>query len=72
MKLISVKEIIQITKGELKFGKEDLQIHDISTDSKAIKKGSLFLAIKGKHFDGHDFIQEAFLKGAAGAIISEN
>ncbi|MFH1449359.1 MAG: UDP-N-acetylmuramoyl-tripeptide--D-alanyl-D-alanine ligase [bacterium] len=72
MKPISVKEIIQITKGELKFGKEDLQVHDISTDSKAIKKGSLFLAIKGKHFDGHDFIQEAFLKGAAGAIISEN
>ncbi|XP_065203006.1 UDP-N-acetylmuramoyl-tripeptide--D-alanyl-D-alanine ligase-like [Planococcus citri] len=43
----------------------------ISIDSKNIKKGDLFVALKGRHFDGHDFLNEAFAKGAVAAIVSE-
>ena len=42
----------------------------ISIDSRTIKKGDLFVAIKGKRFDGHDFIKAAFKKGAGAALVS--
>ncbi|MBC6686463.1 UDP-N-acetylmuramoyl-tripeptide--D-alanyl-D-alanine ligase [Wolbachia pipientis] len=44
---------------------------NISADTRNIKKGDLFIALKGKNFDGHNFLHEAFLKGAAAAIVSE-
>ena len=44
----------------------------IVTDSRKIKKGDVFLAIKGKNFDGHDFVKRAFSKGARGAIVSKD
>lgn len=37
---------------------------DVSLDTRGIKKGDLFVALKGKNFDGHDFIEDAFSKGA--------
>ena len=42
----------------------------VSIDSRKIKKGDIFVAIKGKRFDGHDFVRKAFEKGASLAIIS--
>ena len=42
----------------------------ISIDSRTIKKGNLFVAIKGKNFDGHEFIDDAIRKGSV-AIIAE-
>ena len=43
-----------------------------SIDSRSIKKGQAFLAIKGKHKDGHDFIKEALQKGACCIIAQES
>ncbi len=37
---------------------------DLSLDTRTIKKGDLFIPLKGKNFDGHHFIAEAFAKGA--------
>ena len=48
----------------------NLKIKNIVIDSKKIKKGDLFIAIKGKKFDGHKFIDEAFKNGAS-AVIGE-
>ena len=36
------------------------EFNGISIDSRNIKKGNLFIAIKGKNFDGHDYIGNAF------------
>ena len=44
----------------------------VSIDSKIIKKGNLFLAIKGKNNDGHNYLSEAVLKGASYCVISKN
>ena len=44
---------------------------NISTDTRNIKKGDLFVALKGRNFDGHNFLSEAFAKGAVAAIVSE-
>ena len=48
----------------------NFKIKNIVIDSKKIKKGDLFIAIKGKKFDGHKFIDEAFKNGAS-AVIGE-
>ncbi|HVJ28727.1 MAG TPA: UDP-N-acetylmuramoyl-tripeptide--D-alanyl-D-alanine ligase, partial [Gammaproteobacteria bacterium] len=42
----------------------------VTTDTRALGAGSLFVAIPGDRFDGNDFIEEAFTKGAAGALVS--
>jgi UDP-N-acetylmuramoyl-tripeptide--D-alanyl-D-alanine ligase len=41
----------------------------ISTDTRTIAPGSLFVALKGERFDAHDFVRDAFAKGAAGAVV---
>ena len=46
-------------------------IYHVSIDSRNIKKNTLFIAIKGERFDGHDFIDEVVKKGAAAILISE-
>ena len=43
----------------------------VSTDSRAIKKGDLYVALKGSNFDGHDFVQEAFNRGASACMVSQ-
>ena len=42
----------------------------VTTDTRALASGSLFVAIPGDRFDGNDFVGEAFAKGAAGALVS--
>ncbi|MGB7129769.1 MAG: UDP-N-acetylmuramoyl-tripeptide--D-alanyl-D-alanine ligase, partial [Candidatus Sulfotelmatobacter sp.] len=40
-----------------------------SIDSRTIAPGQLFFAVKGEHFDGHDFVDQALEKGAVGAVV---
>ena len=47
----------------------NIEITGITTDSKTVNKGDVFIAIPGKNHDGHDYIKEAILAGAK-AIIS--
>lgn len=42
----------------------------VSTDSRSIAKGELFVALKGENFDGHDYIAKAAARGAAAALVS--
>ncbi len=44
----------------------------VSINSKSITKGNLFVAIKGRNNDGHNFIKEAISKGASSCILSKN
>ncbi|WP_351189979.1 Mur ligase domain-containing protein, partial [Shewanella sp. TB4-MNA-CIBAN-0142] len=42
----------------------------IATDTRTIKSGDIFLALKGDNFDGHDYIATAMKQGAVAAIVS--
>jgi len=44
----------------------------VSTDSRTIQAGNLFVALTGENFDGHNFIQDAISKGASGVMISKH
>ena len=70
MESLYVNEIIKATKGKLVKGDQSFQIKGISIDSRSIKKGDLFIAIKGDNFDGHKFIGNAIKNGASGIVLS--
>jgi UDP-N-acetylmuramoyl-tripeptide--D-alanyl-D-alanine ligase len=42
----------------------------ISINSRTVRKGDLYIAIKGERHDGHDFVADAFSRGASGALVS--
>ncbi len=46
-----------------------MKFRNITSNSKDVKKGDLFVAVKGERFDGHDFVREAFRRGAVAAIV---
>lgn len=49
-----------------------MKIRGVSTDSRTIKKGEVFFAIKGGRFDGARFVKDVLMNGAVAAIVSEN
>jgi UDP-N-acetylmuramoyl-tripeptide--D-alanyl-D-alanine ligase len=46
------------------------EVNGLSIDTRTIKKGDLFVALKGENRDGHDFVKAAFEAGAAAALVS--
>jgi UDP-N-acetylmuramoyl-tripeptide--D-alanyl-D-alanine ligase len=42
----------------------------VTTDSRSLQAGDLFVAIKGERFDGHDYVAQAFERGAAAAVVA--
>ncbi len=69
--MLSAKEVEQAVSGVIRKGNEELVFKDVCIDSRRIKKGDLFWAIKGHRFDGHDFVLSALNKGAFGAIVED-
>ncbi|MCK5451006.1 MAG: UDP-N-acetylmuramoyl-tripeptide--D-alanyl-D-alanine ligase, partial [Candidatus Omnitrophica bacterium] len=67
---ITIKETAEVTGGELISSSPDEIVSGFSIDSRTVKPGQLFIAVKGENFDGHDFISEAFRAGAKGFIVS--
>lgn len=67
--MFKISDLIKATRGQLISGDAGKSVSGISIDSRAIKPGEAYLAIKGNNFDGHSFIEEAVRKGAS-CIIS--
>ena len=51
-------------------GPADREITGVSTDTRTLGPGALFVAVKGESFDGHDFLAEAAARGAAAALVA--
>ncbi|MGQ9477693.1 MAG: UDP-N-acetylmuramoyl-tripeptide--D-alanyl-D-alanine ligase [Candidatus Bipolaricaulia bacterium] len=66
---VSLDWIVQAAGGKLRSGR-NVKVTGFSIDSRTIKPGELFIALKGERTDGHLFLEEAFRKGASGAIVS--
>ncbi len=68
--MFQVKQIIAATGGKLLSGDLQLTLTGVSIDSRTIKRGELYIAIKGARFDGHAFIAEAVKRGARAVVIA--
>ncbi len=68
MSRYTITEIIEATGGRV-LSKGQEYVTGISIDSRTIKEGELFIALKGQRFDGHQFLEEALQRGS-GAVVS--
>ena len=68
---LTIAEILQATQGKLIQGNPNTVITQVSTDSRTLKKGDLFVALVGEKFDGHNFLEGAWQQGAIGAVVSK-
>ncbi|MFW1677564.1 UDP-N-acetylmuramoyl-tripeptide--D-alanyl-D-alanine ligase [Pontibacter sp. JAM-7] len=50
---------------------KDTSFSGVSTDTRSIKQGDLFVALVGPNFNGHNFVQQAAAAGAAGLVVSQ-
>ncbi len=67
--LWSLEELVRVTGGTL-IGSAPQRFDGISIDTRTLKPGEIFVAIKGDRFDGHDFVSTALQSGAGIAIVS--
>lgn len=65
----SLSQVAAATSG-IVFGDPDGAIEAVTTDSRSATPGSLFVAISGDRFDGHDFARAALEAGAAGVVVA--
>lgn len=70
MQPITAKDVVNACKGELVAGDMDTRITSVSTDTRTIAPGSLFVALTGENSDGHKFLADALSKGAVGVVVS--
>ena len=68
---LSLREIVEAVEGELVQGGPDSRIAGVSTDTRSLKPGDLFFALKGEHADGHQYVGSAVELGASGVVISD-
>ncbi len=66
--MLSLSSIAEALQGSLLAG--DAQFIAVSTDTRSLSQGSLYVALQGERFDGNDFIDQAEKAGAVAAIVS--
>ncbi len=67
----TLRAAAQATGGEILRGPQDLELCGVSTDTRAIQPGALFVALRGERFDGHKFLAQAAAAGARAAVVDE-
>ena len=68
---LNLQEIVKATKGDLLKEAYVKEIKAVSTDTRKIEEGTMFIALKGENFNGNNYVLEAFNKGAKIAIVDE-
>ncbi|MFT8888475.1 MAG: UDP-N-acetylmuramoyl-tripeptide--D-alanyl-D-alanine ligase [Ethanoligenens sp.] len=68
MEQITLDFILNATGGRLTRACFNCKCDDISTDTRTIKPGSLFVALRGERFDGNEYLETAFSRGASVAL----
>ena len=66
------EKLKKITNGSNSSDIKNFKVTGLSIDSRSLKKGDLFCALKGTRYDGHDFLYQAYQKGASCLLLSDN
>jgi len=64
---MTLAQAATVLDGEMRGA--DVRFDDVCTDSRTVKAGDLFVALRGERFDGHSFVAQAAAAGAAAALI---
>lgn len=72
MKSLTVKDILEVTNGNLISGSKEIVCEEFSNDTRVINKGDIYIGINGGNFNGNKFWKEALDKDALGVIIEKN
>src|ERR1700682_2608318 len=68
---LSLRKIAEFAQGSLTVGDAGLAVSKVSTDSRTLQPGDLFVPLRGENFDGHKFVEQASERGAVGAMVEE-
>ena len=68
--MMQLSQVARVVSGRPSRLLDSETVTGVSTDTRAIRAGDLFFALRGANFDAHDFLDQAFAKGAAAAIVS--
>ena len=66
-----LQQLIELLPEVNVIGTTDKTVTDITADSRIVQQGSLFIALKGAHVDGHRFLGKAAEAGAAAALVED-
>ena len=72
MNPLTLFQIAQLAGASLSSGDGTVVINKVSSDSRMIKPGELFVALRGENFEGHDFVEASAKAGATGALVELN
>ena len=70
MKELTLKQIADWCGGKVSARFEHLRVSRMQSDSRKVRSGDLFVALKGAKADGHDFAETAINHGAVAALVS--
>ncbi|HEX9776265.1 MAG TPA: UDP-N-acetylmuramoyl-tripeptide--D-alanyl-D-alanine ligase [Actinomycetota bacterium] len=68
---LTLKEVAGACGGRLAGADPDRLVRGISIDSRTLREGDLFVALRGEHADGHRFVADALARGAAAVLVRE-
>ena len=72
MEIMNVKQVAKAVNGTIIHGSTDVYISSVSTNSKELENGALFVPIVGEVHDAHDFIEDAYKHGAVACFTSKD
>ncbi len=68
---LEIQQIAHMTGGRIFPPAAQATVTGVSTDSRTIQPGDLFIPLRGPNFDGHDFLAEAMRRGAAASLSQD-
>src|SRR5262245_64373779 len=69
--MMRLAEAAAAISGRVQGAGGDAAFEGVSTDSRTLARGELFVAVRGEKFDGHEFLNVAKERGATGALVDE-
>ena len=66
---LTLRRVAEAVRGQITAGDPNLEIGDVVTDTRTLQQGDLLVALRGPRFDAHDFLADAFARGAVGAVV---
>ncbi|NIT35957.1 MAG: UDP-N-acetylmuramoyl-tripeptide--D-alanyl-D-alanine ligase [candidate division Zixibacteria bacterium] len=66
----TLSQVNELAQGEILRGDGQLRLRGVVTDSRVVRPGDLFVALRGERRDGHDYVADAAARGAVAAVVA--